>query len=299
MALTCDVVRDLAPAYVLGALDADEQQAVADHLRTCPEAHEEMAELGGVVPYLAETLPQVEPPAGLRARILAAAADDLAARRSSAGGADMTVGQARPHAAPVDERLADRRSRAKPATPPISLPTVVSLDAARSRRAGLGARLLGLAAVLAIVALGSLNVLTQQELSAARSYQERLTAALVQAGRSGSQVAHLGSTAGPGTGPTGIVVMPAMGPGTLVVSGLAATTGSQVYEAWAIVEGQAPTPVGGFTVGSDGIGYFDNMPSASSETLTIAITLEPAPNPVAPSSTPIAAGVAAPPGSAG
>src|SRR3972149_4970324 len=85
MTLTCERVRDLAPAYVLGALERDEELAVAEHLRTCSDAHEEVAELGAVVPYLSDTVPLVEPPASLRGRILSAAADDLAARQAAPG----------------------------------------------------------------------------------------------------------------------------------------------------------------------------------------------------------------------
>ena len=81
--MTCDEVRDLAPAYVLGALEADEERLVAEHLRGCPDDHSEVADLGSVVPYLGESVPLVEPPAALRARrILAAAADDLMIRTS-------------------------------------------------------------------------------------------------------------------------------------------------------------------------------------------------------------------------
>ena len=50
--LTCDEVRDLAAPFVLGALDADEQGAVREHLATCAEPHPEFAELGSVVPAL-------------------------------------------------------------------------------------------------------------------------------------------------------------------------------------------------------------------------------------------------------
>lgn len=158
---------------------------------------------------------------------------------------------------------------------------------------------LGLATVLAIVALGTWNIRTQQQLADDQLYRQRLAAALVQAGQPGSQVAVLASTGGPGPGPGGIAVMPANGAGMLVVLGLASTTGSQVYEKWTIAEGQPPAPVAGFTVGSDGIGYLDRMPTSTGQTVTVAITLEPTPNPTAPSSAPVAAGVAAQQGAGG
>jgi anti-sigma-K factor RskA len=78
--LTCDEIRELAAPFVLGALDAEEAEAVVAHLSECPEAHEEFAELGSVVPALAESLEPVEPPAALKGRILEAAAADLEAR---------------------------------------------------------------------------------------------------------------------------------------------------------------------------------------------------------------------------
>jgi hypothetical protein len=78
--LTCDDVVEMAGSFVLGALDPASDGAVRAHLAACPESHEEMAELGGAVVALAESVPVVEPPAGLKGRILAAAAADLATR---------------------------------------------------------------------------------------------------------------------------------------------------------------------------------------------------------------------------
>ena len=258
--MTCDEIRDLAPAYVLGALERDEERAVAEHLRTCPDAHAEMAEMGEVVPYLDEAVPLVEPPPALRDRIMAAAAQELASRPSS---------QAEP-------------------------PRVIPIATARGRN--MRAWALGIAAVFAIVALGAWNVVISQQLADARSYQQRLASTVALAGQPGSQVAVLTSTGAPGSGPGGIAVLPASGNGTLLVSGLAPTSGKQVYEAWSIVEGQPPVPVAGFTVGADGVGYTNAMPAAAGTTITVAITLEPAPNPTAPSSAPVAAGVAPAPG---
>ncbi len=82
--LTHEEVLELAGAFVLGALEPAEEAAVRAHLATCSRPHDEIAELGGVLPVLAESVPIVEPPAGLRARIMAAAAEDLAARSAGA-----------------------------------------------------------------------------------------------------------------------------------------------------------------------------------------------------------------------
>src|SRR5215210_5534946 len=77
----CADVADLAPGFVLGALTADEDRIVREHLGSCPEPHPEFAEVGGVVGYLGEAVELVEPPASLKDRIMAAAAADLAAGR--------------------------------------------------------------------------------------------------------------------------------------------------------------------------------------------------------------------------
>jgi anti-sigma factor RsiW len=74
--LTCDEVRELAAAYVLDALEADEAAAVRSHLAAHPDGHPEIAELGAVIPALAEIVPIVEPPDSLKGRIMAAAAAD-------------------------------------------------------------------------------------------------------------------------------------------------------------------------------------------------------------------------------
>ena len=142
-----------------------------------------------------------------------------------------------------------------------------------------------------VLVLGGWNLLLQSELAGSRSYQAQVEEAIALARQPGAQVALLGPPEGT-SGPTGIAVMPPSGDGRLVMTGLAPTTGSQVYEAWAIHEGQAPVPVGGFTVGRDGVGYFDDMPSAGEEPVIVAITLEPGPDATAPSSAPISLGVA-------
>src|SRR6478736_1932300 len=78
--LTCDEVRELAGAFVLGALREEDAAAVRAHLDTCPDAHAEILALAEMLPVLAASVPPVEPSAGLRDRLIAAAAADLEAR---------------------------------------------------------------------------------------------------------------------------------------------------------------------------------------------------------------------------
>ena len=63
--------RDQAAAYVLGALPAEERKAFETHLATCAECTAEVRSLTPAAGALAQTVPQVDPPAALRARVLA------------------------------------------------------------------------------------------------------------------------------------------------------------------------------------------------------------------------------------
>lgn len=80
-------VTDDLELYVLGALDELGSERIAGHLADCPACRAQAADLAGTVEALAGTSPGREPPAALRARILASASDDPvlpAARREIA-----------------------------------------------------------------------------------------------------------------------------------------------------------------------------------------------------------------------
>lgn len=62
-------VEDLAP-YLLGALSALEAEALEKHLRECAECQREVGELRTGADALARSVPQLEPPASLRERLL-------------------------------------------------------------------------------------------------------------------------------------------------------------------------------------------------------------------------------------
>jgi len=264
--MTCDEARDLAPAYVLGALERDEEQVVRDHLATCPQAHEEFAELGSVVPALDVPIELVEPPASLRDRIMAAAAVDLAERRS----APSSIAPA------VD--LAERRNARSSVAP---------------ARAGLGrprfAWAIGIAAVLAIVALGAWNVTLRSQLDTATAYRQAVGQVLAVAAEPGSHTAVLSSRDDPGR--AGLAAIAADGSVHVVMHGLTPTTGSLVYEAWVIAGSAAPTPIGSFTVGPDGTGSLA-VAGPGAAGVTVALTLEPGPGATTPTLPIVSSGVA-------
>src|SRR5215207_6350545 len=115
--VTCDEGRGPGGAFVVGALGAGQADGVRAHVASCADPHADTAELGSVLSVLAESVPVVEPPAGLKDRILAAAAADLEERtRASAVGAPTDRG-AQPGTPPVQV------PPGMPATVPMPFPT--------------------------------------------------------------------------------------------------------------------------------------------------------------------------------
>jgi anti-sigma-K factor RskA len=75
--MDCREAGELLGAYVLNALDEAERAAVAAHLADC-DLHGELHSLRAVADALALAAPEMEPPAGLERRILAAIAKEPA-----------------------------------------------------------------------------------------------------------------------------------------------------------------------------------------------------------------------------
>ena len=275
--LTCEEVRDLAASFVLGALDPNEADAVRAHLASCADPHVEIAELGSVLPVLAESAPVIEPPAALKARILAAAAAELDMRGNVAVPAE-------PAAPPI------LVPPAIPTAVPVPLPTAAERQPRVAVRSGAGTWVLRIAAVLAIALLAGWNLLLQNQLERARTYEENVAAVLDVAGQPGSMTAVL--TAEGGEGPAGLAAIADDGIVRIAMRDLPATSGNQVYEAWVIGGDGVPKALGGFTVGETGTAYFEGDGSPAEEGVVLALTLEPGPGATVPSSAPVSLGTA-------
>lgn len=270
--LTCDDVRELAAGFVLGALEPDEAEAVRDHLSGCAQPHPEFAELGGVVPYLTDTLEPIAPSAALKHRILGAVRDDA----TPAAASDPAHGAGRPVAGPAVE--------ASPA----------SIDVARTRRRSPVAWIAAVAAVLVIVGLGAWNLQLRASAGPDEAYRSAVDRALAVATSPGGQAAIL-APAVPG-GPAGLAGVGADGSITVAMHGLDATSGSAVYEAWLIGSDQQPVPIGSFTVGSTGQGTLEDARGPVEPGVVIALTLEPRTGMTSPTMPIVASGRAGGPG---
>jgi len=261
---------DLAAAYVLGALEAADMAAVREHLETCPESHMEFERLGGVVPYLLDSpdLELVEPPASLGDRIMAAAAADLAAR-----GAGPEQAPGRTIAFPS---APERKTRAR----------------SRTRQLNWAMRI---AAVVAIVAVGGWNLLLQNELGAARRYDQAVAAVISAAAQPGSQTVVMAPTEN--NQASGIAAILPDGSVVLAMRDLPATKGTEVYETWVIVGTAAPVPVGDFKVDANGLATATTRPTQAPPGAIVAVSREPQPGSTAPVGPIVSTGVGIAPSS--
>ena len=263
MTIRCERVRELAPGFVLGALDAADMAAVHEHLIGCRDPHPELRELGGVLPYLATSLEPVEPPARLRAAVIAAAQADLAAHPRSAEVAGSRVATIRrtipaPESGAVDAEAAEQVNGAM----------VVSLTSARRsrRRRALAwtTRVAAAAAVVAVVAYG-FGVIREPGAgpSAGPSFDYK-----------GQGTVYAGLTPQASSHAAGLAVLKPSGHLYVYVNGLAPTTGDQVYMVW-VTAAKDTILAGYFTVNAQGDGsiQMDNVPRAAS--LWVQVCIEP------------------------
>jgi hypothetical protein len=289
MSMTCDAVRDLAPVFVVGALDATEEKAVREHLATCDRPHPEFEAFGGVVQYFDETVELIEPPASLKGRVMAAVATEPQPRRGagSLAGNGAKAEAATPVARTMVARQPERR-RADPAAPrPVPLPGARDIEDRIERRAG-RSRWFPLAAGVAIAALAGWTFALQTQ-PAANPYARAVADVVDLAARQGSETAILSGDAG--GGPRGIAAIGADGSVALAIRELDPTVGSQVYEAWLTPPGGTSAPIGSFQVASNGTGSLSARATAVSGA-TITVTREPGRGATTPTLPVLAKGVA-------
>ncbi len=85
--LTCEEIEELLPQYALGALSAGEAAAVARHLHECVKHVDALDAYEAVCEGLGASVPLVDPPTRLRARLLESVSEQPAARRHDRRGA--------------------------------------------------------------------------------------------------------------------------------------------------------------------------------------------------------------------
>jgi hypothetical protein len=265
--LICAEADELAPAFVLGALDADEMKAVRDHLEECVNEHAEFQQLGSVVPALLESVPVIQPRAELGDRIMAAARNDRAARIQSAWSAPRELARA-------TEPLPVAAQRQRPYAW-IALAAVVALIAA---------------------ALGVWNLQLRGQVDELSAYREAVAGVVARAASPDGQVAILTAQGSTG-GPAGMAGIGSDGSVALAMRDLTPTIGTEVYEVWVIGSDRKPVPVGDFKVAANGAGGTVIAIGSTESGVTIALTREPKSGATAPTLPIVALGTAGKPGS--
>lgn len=259
--MTHDQLRELSGGYALGILDEPDRRAFEAHLSTCASCAAEVRDFTSVASALALDVPQVDPPASLRERVLRAA----------------TLRTAQPAAI---EDIASRRA----------------VSEARRPHRELLLTLVSAAAVVMAVALGGYAVLLQRRIAV---LEGQVRAAADRAAQSQQQLVQLKAAADQSTQVRRILASgdlrrldlagtkaapaaagrafwsPAEG---LVVAfaNLPATEAGRVYQLWVIPPGGSPIDAGLLELQPDGRALALARAGTSQRVGTVAITLEPA-----------------------
>jgi anti-sigma-K factor RskA len=263
--MTHDELRELSGGYVLGVLDEPERRAFELHLETCATCAAEVRDFTAVASALPLDVPQVDPPAALRERVLRAATRPA------------------PQPAVIDPIAKGPAGRA------------LNTERERPRRERLLA-LLSAAAVVIAVALGAYAISLQRRIAA---LEEQVRSAADRAAQSQQQLVQLRAAADLSTQARRILAADDLRrldlAGTraapaasgraywsqregLVVAcaNLPATDAGQVYQLWVIPPGGSPIDAGLLELQPDGRALTLAKAGTSQRVGTVAITLEPA-----------------------
>lgn len=257
-----DELRELSGGYALDALSDADRRLFEAHLSTCAECAGEVRDLRAVASGLAQAVPQVGPPAPLRARVLGAVA---ASPRSDAG---------------------------PPARRSIVLPLLTAAAAIAAIAVGLYAvslqqRIRVLEEELRLASTRAAAI--DRQLIVYRAASDR--AQQIRAILSAADLRRI-DLAGQKAAPTAFgraLWSPSQG---LVVAfdRLPPTSSDRVYQLWVIPPGGAPISAALLELQADGTAITLATPGTSSRVGTVAVTLEPAGGVPAPTGDMIVAG---------
>jgi anti-sigma-K factor RskA len=241
---------DWAHLYVVDALTDDERRDFEAHLAGCTRCRPTVAELSAVTERLSQSV-AAEPPAGLRAHVLAAIAAEpvaLASRRPAV----------------------ESEPAAATSTDPV---TVVSLS--RPRRSQRFPTLVAAAAVTLALVCGGWALASRHQAQQADSTRAQLTSLLAS-----HDVHTVSGTAG-GASAT-LVVSESRNEAVFVAGNMPTLPDGKVYELWTITG--PPRPAGTFS-GADSTVV--SLPTAAVDATLVAVTVEPAGGSAHPTTQPI------------
>lgn len=253
-----------AVGWALHALEPDEEMAVLLHLPQCASCRTAVHDAEQVLAGLGGSVEAVEPPAGLRDRLMSSVADTP--QRPP------TLRPRPVEPAPVEVDAAEPARRHRLDAEAAATPRPVR----RSWLSGRGRKLVAVSLVaVAAVSLGGLivsNVQLEQLRQAETAQAQGLSELIGELDRPGSRHALLAD-------PSGATLAAVLVTGTerqVYPLGLPANSAESIYVAWGINEGAAPVPLGTFDVAAAGEGLLTvgSTPQAD-EFTTYAISIEP------------------------
>jgi anti-sigma-K factor RskA len=271
--LTCGDVSELAGLYVLDALEPEERERIRAHLATCNEAHEEIRELGGVVPAVAAMATPVESPPELKNRVMAAIAAE-----ARAASAPLTA-----------EPLVAQREAATPRRPIVAnerAPLPAERSAWRPPVWASWGTAVAAVLVLAVVGVWGLGLQARADEVARRDAV--VSQAIAAFSAPGSSVAVLRPSGTGTTSGNGFAAVTAEGTAYLVMVGLPKAPAGKTYQAWFIRDNQ-PASAGLMTVDNDGYAVMTNA-SPLAGVQVVALTVEATGGSDQPTSDPFAVG---------
>jgi len=263
----CDRLRELIPAYTIGATDPDETALVEALLPNCPEISVEIAEYASMSRAFLYTMSLEQPPASLH--------DKLLTRIRQNGQAD--------HAA--SDNIADAPDSVMPNMPTTSVganlvsttPNLRVLPAPQApRRTTRNRRMIAIAAVAAALLVAT-NAFWLSQVSSLRRENDLLNSVFTQ------RTSLTGDESVNAT-----IAWGEQGQALLVADFLPPQSADRAYQAWIIVENM-PVSAGLFRVDADGHGTLLFSADQPLDNVTFAITDEPAQGSDQPTSAPIAA----------
>lgn len=239
--MTCEEIEELLGAYALGALPEEERTAVEAHLAQCSDCVQQVREFQEVVDFLPLAVPPVEPSPQLKNRVMSAIQATLPAQSgSSQTTAPRTeVYQPRLQALP---RREEQRELLQPRPP----------------RRRWSTPLLAAIAALLFVLVGGMtlwNISLQQQLSGLTPVTYTIRGTASNPGATGE-----------------ITYIPRLHMTAVVMRGLSATSGTQVYQGW-LLQGKQPRSIGLLNV-QNGVGTLSFEGDINGFDST-AISLEP------------------------
>jgi anti-sigma-K factor RskA len=249
--MTHDELRELTGGYALGVLSDEERRALEAHLSTCRECTLEVRELARVAAGLAHAVPQVDPPAALRGRVLNAVRDEPARPAHSPKPA-----QAVRAAAPIATWLAVAASIAALA---LGLYTLTLRERIETLQAQ----------------LRDVNARFERELQIARASADRANhVSVILAAADVRRIDLAGQAAAPQAAgraywspSRGLIFtatnLPALAPG-------------KQYQLWVIPPGKNPVSAGMIDLETDGRAIVLVDPSTAAQVGTVAVSVEPA-----------------------